>query len=185
MKKIRTIAAKTLTVLMIFSLIPSLQVKAFSGEDPLLEIESDLEITHIGTGRGMVGITGDPRKEYDLLLRIARGGAPGDMSVQVSLDNGSFWSEEQEITLAGNLPLYERKDGKKEFSGLTAHFSVQDPADPETFFQTGDEFRAFAMDPADDIVIDLEKDGRTMQLRFNLKTGKSNVEDVIGIPVMR
>ena len=38
---------------------------------------------------------------------------------------------------------------------------------------------------ADDIVIDLEKDGKPMQLRFNLKTGKSNVEDVIGIPVVR
>ena len=38
---------------------------------------------------------------------------------------------------------------------------------------------------ADDIVIDLEKDGKRMQLRFNLKTGKSNVEDIIGIPVFR
>ena len=37
----------------------------------------------------------------------------------------------------------------------------------------------------DDIVIDLEKDGNRMQLRFNLKTGKSNVEDIIGIPVFR
>jgi alpha-galactosidase len=37
----------------------------------------------------------------------------------------------------------------------------------------------------DDIVIDLEKDGKQTQLRFNLKTGKSNVEDIIGIPVFR
>lgn len=36
-----------------------------------------------------------------------------------------------------------------------------------------------------DIVIDLEKDGKAMQLRFNLKTGRSNVEDIIGIPVVR
>ena len=38
---------------------------------------------------------------------------------------------------------------------------------------------------ADDIVVDLLKDGRKMQLRFNIKTGKSNVEDIIGIPVCR
>jgi len=36
-----------------------------------------------------------------------------------------------------------------------------------------------------DIVIDLIKDGKETQLRFNLATGKSNVEDVIGIPVSR
>ena len=37
----------------------------------------------------------------------------------------------------------------------------------------------------DDIVIDLVKDGEPMQLKFNIKTGKSNVEDIIGIPVFR
>ena len=36
-----------------------------------------------------------------------------------------------------------------------------------------------------DIVIDLEKDGRPMQLRFNIRTGRSNVEEIIGIPVIR
>lgn len=36
-----------------------------------------------------------------------------------------------------------------------------------------------------DIVIDLLKDGKEKQLKFNLKTGKSNVEDIIGIPVCR
>lgn len=36
-----------------------------------------------------------------------------------------------------------------------------------------------------DIVIDLEKDGKPMHLKFNIETGKSNVEDVIGIPVCR
>ncbi|MBQ9507238.1 MAG: alpha-galactosidase [Clostridia bacterium] len=38
---------------------------------------------------------------------------------------------------------------------------------------------------ADDIVIDLLKEGKQTQLRFNIKTGKSNVEDIIGIPVCR
>ncbi len=37
----------------------------------------------------------------------------------------------------------------------------------------------------DVIVLDLEKNGKQMQLKFNIKTGKSNVEDVIGIPVCR
>lgn len=37
----------------------------------------------------------------------------------------------------------------------------------------------------EDIVMDLLKDGKEMQLRFNIKTGKSNVEDIIGIPVCR
>ncbi|MCR4764347.1 MAG: hypothetical protein K5696_12545, partial [Lachnospiraceae bacterium] len=63
-----------------------------------------------------------PVKEYDLLIRITRGGIPGDMSVQVSMDGGARWSEEQEITLAGNLPLYEQTEKKKQTTGLTAHF---------------------------------------------------------------
>lgn len=36
-----------------------------------------------------------------------------------------------------------------------------------------------------DIVIDLIKDGKEKQLKFNLLTGKSNVEEIIGIPVCR
>ncbi len=44
---------------------PALQAKAWSGEEPLTKIESDLEVTHEGTGTGRIGITGDPVKEYE------------------------------------------------------------------------------------------------------------------------
>ncbi len=37
----------------------------------------------------------------------------------------------------------------------------------------------------DDLTVELEKDGRRRILAFNIKTGKSNVEDIIGIPVRR
>ncbi|MBR5409838.1 MAG: alpha-galactosidase [Clostridia bacterium] len=37
----------------------------------------------------------------------------------------------------------------------------------------------------DDLTVELEKDGRRKILAFNIKTGKSNVEDIIGIPTVR
>ena len=37
----------------------------------------------------------------------------------------------------------------------------------------------------EDIVLDLQKNGKPMHLSFNIKTGKSNVEEIIGIPTLR
>ena len=37
----------------------------------------------------------------------------------------------------------------------------------------------------EDITVELEKDGKKQILAFNIKTGKSNVEDIIGVPTMR
>ena len=37
----------------------------------------------------------------------------------------------------------------------------------------------------EDIVLDLEKDGKPMHLSFNIKTGKSNAEEIMGIPTLR
>ena len=153
----KRIAAIGILVLQLLS-FPALQAKAWSGEEPLTKIESDLEVTHEGTGTGRIGVTGDPVKEYDLLIRITRGGIPGDMSVQVSMDGGARWSEEQEITLAGNLPLYEQTEKKKQMTGLTAHFYAGE-TDTETSFVTGDEYRAYAMDPLTDIRITHKGDG--------------------------
>lgn len=37
----------------------------------------------------------------------------------------------------------------------------------------------------EDITVELEKDGKKQILAFNIRTGKSNVEDIIGVPTMR
>ncbi len=58
----------------------------------------------------------------------------------------------KEITLAGNIPLYEQTEKKKQTTGLTAHFYTGE-ADEEASFVTGDEYRAYAMDPLTDIRI--------------------------------
>jgi len=128
-------------------------------KDKELTVPSDYDVTHIGAGGGKVGIEGDAAREYEIIIRIVKGGIPGIVTVKYSMsgENGP-WSEETAVPLAGNIKLSDDTENRAKDSGLTAYFSA-DPRDPDSFFVEGDQYSAYIPDPSTELVIQHKGDG--------------------------
>ena len=124
-----------------------------------LTIPSDYDVKHNGTGGGKIGVKGEAPREYEIVIRVCKGGIPGIMAVQYSMDGeNGVWSEKTDVPLAGNIRLFDQsKDGGKD-SGLTAYFSA-DPRDPESLFAEGDQYTVYIPDPSTELAINHKGDG--------------------------
>ncbi|MCR5789782.1 MAG: hypothetical protein K6G83_07830, partial [Lachnospiraceae bacterium] len=128
-------------------------------EDKELTVPSDYEVMLDGTGGGKVGIQGDAAREYEIVIRIEKGGIPAIMTVKYSMHGeAGTWSDETAVPLAGNLKLIDNSENGAKDSGLTAYFSA-DPREPENLFMSGDKYCAFVPDPTEELSISHKGDG--------------------------
>ncbi|MBP3594359.1 MAG: hypothetical protein J6J44_07505 [Lachnospiraceae bacterium] len=130
------------------------------------QIASDYEVLQEGTGLGIIGITGEPDAEYELIFQISEGSALGEATFLYSLDGGSRWSEDRRVPLSGFYSLGN--------TGLTAEFYL--PGDSE--FVAGDVYRCYVSDPTK--VIRMKQDGNSA---VDI-TVSSNVEDMTVFEVL-
>lgn len=86
------------------------------------------EVTHNGTGKGTVTVSGTGINAFDMVVQIVDGGATNEATFTVSTDGGNSISEEMTVPLAGT---YEIPD-----TGLTLTFA----AASENKFVAGDTY---------------------------------------------
>lgn len=105
--------------------------------------ESDFYVKFNRAGFGQMAITGSPSSEMSVFVKVTKPGVPGDMTVDISLDDGlSYFQKDVEVPYSG---LVELKG-----TGLKLVFEV--PKDDDTSqvmgrFEEGDTFRAVIHDP--------------------------------------
>ncbi len=105
--------------------------------------ETDFEVEYNGEGRARLGIKGSQTGEFDIRVRIEKGGFPGDMRVSISTDKGNTWLEDQPVALDSFMQL--------KGTGLTLEFAA-DPSD-KTGFIEGDLYSCYVQDPGTELVV--------------------------------
>ena len=103
---------------------------------------SDYEATHTGTGTGNISATGLASADYRLVVKITKGGIPGDMSIAYSIDDGETYSEPVDIAL----------DSKWSFDNVSFLFEVpsitnENGTVTNGSFAEGDTYRFVFWDP--------------------------------------
>ena len=140
-------------------------------EDKELTVPSDYEVTLDGTGGGKVGIQGDAAREYEIIIRIEKGGIPGIMTVKYSMHGeAGTWSDETAVPLAGNLKLFDNSEKGAKDSGLTVYFNA-DPREQEGLFVSGDKYSAFVPDPTEELSISHKGDGSAVLSVHEIRPG--------------
>ncbi len=86
------------------------------------------EVTHNGTGKGTITVSGTGNNAYDVVVQIVDGGVTNEATFTISTDGGSSASGEMTVPLAGT---YEIPD-----TGLTLTFT----AESENRFVSGDTY---------------------------------------------
>lgn len=96
------------------------------------------DVTHTGTGLGMVGIEGTPQNLYTVYVHILESGAVNEASFRYTTDGGVTYSEEATIPLSKKFEM--------EGTGLTLTF--EENADSEgVSFVSGDIYGAVTTAP--------------------------------------
>ncbi len=106
-------------------------------------VKSDFDVTHIGDGTGLVGVTGEQAAEYNLLVKITTDGVLGAAKFTYSMNNGSDTSNEITIPLSG---MYDLPG-----TGLSLKFNVKSSDVPG--FMTGDVYTAYMPNPSTSVKI--------------------------------
>jgi len=87
------------------------------------------DVEHVGTGKGIMEITGNATGNYEIVVKIVKSGVLGEAVFQISLDGGNSYIGQDvvsESSLIGD-------------AGLTLYFQTE--ADTDEFWE-GDEYRA-------------------------------------------
>lgn len=106
--------------------------------------KSNFDVKFNGTGNGRVAVTGSQNSALKIFIKIVRPGLPGDMTADISFDDGmTFPLKDVEVPYSGTVDL--------EGTGLTLIFEVPVyEADGDRacgHFDRGDTFRSVIHDP--------------------------------------
>ena len=122
-----------------------LRLEAEAGTKDLSEYTaSDFDVTFTGTGSGNMAITGAQSQAMTIVAKVTKGGIPGDMTVDISLDDGmTFNLTNVEVPYSGMVKLTG--------TGLTLVFEVSKKSVLDEIeygqFAEGDTFRSVIHDP--------------------------------------
>lgn len=99
---------------------------------------STTAVTRTGTGTATYALSGSPNDDYEVILRIVKGGTVNEAQYEVSVDGGDNFSPKKTIPTNGAVPIGD--------TGMTITFTPN-ATDPETSFVEGDEYRWKAKAP--------------------------------------
>ena len=136
-----------------------LRLEAEAGTKDLSEYTaSDFDVTFTGTGTGNMAITGAQSQAMTIVAKVTKGGIPGDMTVDISLDDGmTFNLTGVEVPYSGMVKLTG--------TGLTLVFEVSKKSVLDEIeygqFVEGDTFRSVIHDPTTGVTYGGEHKGMT------------------------
>ena len=116
--------------------------------DNTVSVESDFDVIYQGKSTARIGITGKQHGEYDLRIKIVKGGFPGEAIVSISTDKGVTWGADTTVP----LDSFIRIPG----TGLTLEFAIS--KDDNIGFIAGDMYSCYINDPDTDLIITQGRD---------------------------